>query len=827
MFVERFLHDHLLPLCLALALGFALARPAAAAWPSDAYTNVPVCNAAGIQYAPKLVSDGTGGAIITWFDSRADSSDIYVGHVLASGKMDPAWPADGRALCTAAFHQDLAAIVGDGVGGAIVAWRDARASFDIGGGIYVYTKDIYAQRVRANGTVDPAWPANGRALCTSAGGDHPGIVSDGVGGAIVAWQDSRSDANDIYAQHVLASGAVDPAWPANGRALCTAPGFQEYPSIVSDGAGGAIVAWYDFRGASVDIYAQHVLASGAVDPAWPANGRALCTAANTQTTPTIASDGAGGAIVTWNDSRSGASDIYAQHVLASGAVDPAWPTDGRALCTAANSQWYPVIVPDGARGAVVTWYDARGASMDIYAQHVLASGAVDPAWPTDGRALCTAVGAQTGPSMDSDGAGGATVSWTDFRSGSGDVYAQHVLASGAVDPEWPTDGRALCAAGNSQGNAAIVADGAGGAIAAWEDYRAGSGIYAQRVGGYGYLGTPEAEIVRVKDVPHDQGGAVKVAWDGSYLETLPYGLVTHYKLFRSVPPQIAALKLARGARLVAAEGADARSPDRPGDLLETTTSATTYYWEYIATVNADFLAHYSYLAPTVGDSTAAGAPMTVFMVQARTAGSEHWESWPDSAYSVDDLAPATPAPFIGNYAAGTTHLHWRPNTESDLAHYQLYRGSTLEFVPGPSNLIASPPDTGYADVGSAGSFYKLSAVDVHGNQSGFALLTPAGTTDVGMTAPAVVALARPRPNPATAVAALGVALPREARVRLAIFDLAGRRVRMLADGVMPAGEHTVRWDLRGEAGTVVANGLYFARLEAEGRTLTQRFSVAR
>jgi len=51
-------------------------------------------------------------------------------------------------------------------------------------------------------------------------------------------------------------------------------------------------------------------------------------------------------------------------------VDPAWPADGRALCTAANDQLSPAIVLDGSGGAIVTWQDSRGTSPDIYAQRV-------------------------------------------------------------------------------------------------------------------------------------------------------------------------------------------------------------------------------------------------------------------------------------------------------------------------------------------------------------------------------------------------------------------------------------------------------------------------
>ena len=115
----------------------------------------------------------------------------------------------------------------------------------------------------------------------------------------------------------------------------------------------------------------------------------------------------------------------------------------------------------------------------------------------------------------------------------------------------------------------------------------------------------------------------------------------------------------------------------------------------------------------------------------RLSTGEYWSSAPDSGYSVDNLPPVAPAPFTGNFSAGATHLHWGENREPDLAGYRLYRGSSAGFVPGPGNLIAAKPDTGYSDAGPAGNYYRLSAVDIHGNESGFALLTPANTSDVG------------------------------------------------------------------------------------------------
>src|SRR5216117_3092139 len=108
---------------------------------------------------------------------------------------------------------------------------------------------------------------------------------------------------------LAALGSVAPvawaAWPSDPSVnvpLCTAAADQRFPTIVSDGAGGAIVTWTDQRdtiATGSDIYAQRVNAAGV--PQWAANGVALCTAANDQVAPTIASDGAGGAIATWTD----------------------------------------------------------------------------------------------------------------------------------------------------------------------------------------------------------------------------------------------------------------------------------------------------------------------------------------------------------------------------------------------------------------------------------------------------------------------------------------------------------------------------------------------
>jgi hypothetical protein len=423
------------------------------------------------QERPRAATDGADGAIVVWQDARDPLVNVFARRVLVTGELDPAWPVDGLAVLadtttlqtTAVAGQASPVIVSDGHGGAIVAWQDGRSAAS---GL-----DIFAQHILGTGVVDPAWPANGQALCTIRGDqDNPTITSDGAGGAIVTWMDRRSSLTDIdiFAQHVLVSGTVDPNWPAGGLAVCTAPAQQDLPKIVSDGSGGAIVTWHDFRPSTsnVDIYAQHVRSSGTVDPAWPVNGRALTLAAGAQLNPSIVSDGVHGAIVSWEDSRTGETDIFAQRVLGSGAIAAGWPQDGLAVSTAALEQVQPLITADGASGAIVTWRDFRnGLNHSPFAQHLLATGTVDPAWPVNGRALSLSGGKEGDASIVADGTGGAIVGWEEGA----DIVVNHVFGSGVPDPTFPVNGQFVRQVLDFERSPDLVSSGAGGAIVTWSD----------------------------------------------------------------------------------------------------------------------------------------------------------------------------------------------------------------------------------------------------------------------------------------------------------------------------------------------------------------------
>ncbi|MFX1460190.1 MAG: TolB family protein [Promethearchaeota archaeon] len=369
---------------------------------------VPVCTASNDQWGPQMVGDGLGGAIITWYDTRNINNDIFAQRINSTG--DIQWTVNGIPICNTDASQSHPEIVSDGLGGAIITWFDLRNGVEF---------DIYAQRVNSTGNIQ--WIANGTVICTAEGDQYdPQIVSDKNGGAIIIWRDGRNGDDDIYIQHINSTGVAQ--WADNGTIITNANFDQFKAQITSDGAGGAIITWCDDRNISQDIYAQKVNSSG--DVQWTNNGTAICTAGSLQDFPEITSDGEGGAIIAWEDFRTSQYDIYVQHINSTGSIQ--WTPNGLVICNITGAQIRPSICIDGKGGCYITWYDPRGGTYDdIYAQHINFTG--DIQWMINGFAVCTAWEHQKNPQMVYNGEG-VYITWQDQRSGSSyDVYAQRIV----------------------------------------------------------------------------------------------------------------------------------------------------------------------------------------------------------------------------------------------------------------------------------------------------------------------------------------------------------------------------------------------------------------
>jgi hypothetical protein len=766
-----------------------------------------VCEEPSGQFDPVLIETTDGGAILAWTDGRNGSTDIYAQRIDACGRS--LWTAGGVPLCLADSVQIGPRIAGDSNGGAIVTWYDKR------NGNY----DVYAQRIDATGFT--LWTTNGVPVVVTSGdqiGAH--IASDENGGAYIAWWDQRGGSYyDLYAQRLNASGA--PQWTANGIGISTNPYDQLLAAMIPDGSGGAIVAWSDYRNeiSVPDVYIQRVNASGT--SLWTAGGVAVCVQSGTQFTSSLFSNGAGGAVVTWGDYRGADNDIYIQLVDGDGV--PQWTTNGVLVCGASGTQKEPVSVPC-PEGVIIAWLDNRTTSWEIYAQRIDMGGITQ--WTAGGEPVSLGAWDRIHLRMTSDMMGGAIVTWTGSNFETRDIFVQQINPEGVSS--WSAEDIILCTESYEQLKSEIIPDGVGGAIVTWMDERTGAyDVYAQRITRQGHWGVPAARITSVPDVPGDQGGQVWIKFNASRLDTWQSQGIDYYSIWRTIST---AAGLTLGGRVIELAGPAQAHKDLVGNAYFASPEEA---WQLIGTVDAHYLSEYGFLAETARDSTSFDTAVEQYFISAHsTSGVDWWDGCPAEGYSVDNLAPCLPGPVLAEFTGGTNlWIHWNPNCEIDLHHYSVYRGASADFVPDETNRLSTDTDTSFVDGGYGyGSeyYYKVSAWDVHENESPFALITPDMITGVpGGEPPRANALFQNAPNPFDASTHIAFALEKAGHVRLTIFDAKGRLVRTLIDVERSPNQYTERWDGRDADGRAVASGMYFYRIETPGWKDVKKMTLTR
>ena len=240
-------------------------------------------------------------------------------------------------------------------------------------------------------------------------------------------------------------------------------------------------------------------------------GLPLCTAENEQHFPVLVPDDQGGAIVAWSDARHANRDIFAQRVSAEG--DMYWAANGIPICDLPSSQSWPLIVSDTQGGAILIWGDTRRGNQDSYAQRIDANG--EKLWAPEGVPVCTHPTLQDDLNATADGKGGVIVVWEDWRNGNQDIYAQRIDATGK--PLWEADGVPVYKGDGDQYDPVLVADEQGGAIFAWWDISTPDwNIFAQRLSAAGEplwdsTDTPENTPVPVCTAAGNQGAPFAVS----------------------------------------------------------------------------------------------------------------------------------------------------------------------------------------------------------------------------------------------------------------------------------------------------------------------------
>jgi hypothetical protein len=799
----------------------AAVHPASAYWIEN---GAVVCANDSTQIIRSIAPDGSGGAIIVWEDQSnlPSSRSLYAQHINERGELQ--WTSGGVFLGTTSGSFPSVELLADGSGGAFAVYTS---------GDVLFVAYCTVARISSDGVL--LW-SNSPFVTGGSVGNVADITTDGSGGCFVCWDDDRDGSRTIYAQRFDADG--NRLWYHNGESVCpVVTSNQRSPQMTFLGSAVTIV-WKDYRSeVHGELYAQKIDALGARQ--WALYGVPVCTGSQTKDEIQIITDNAGRAVIAWVDSRNAgttSSDIYMQTLNSLG--NPDWTVDGLVVCEAVYQQLSPQMIPHGIGGAIVIWIDKRnlGTTNAIYGQYVEGHGV--PQWGTDGKALSSASSWKEDPRI-TPVQDDAIVSWADDRGGESDIYAQKFDGNG--DELWASGGIAITDDG-FQESPLLVSDGANGAIFAWNDNRIEyeEDIRAHRIHAEGLLANPPPIILSILDIPEDEGGYARIELKPSNrdLAAIPFPQVSFYNVWRRIESPTPALQSAgawtepRSCSEILAqlEADDSESPLRLSPAEAALVGLPSGSWESIGLHVAMQQASYYFTVPTRQDSTQSSTHWENFVVSAHTLDPDlFFISSADSGYSVDNIAPVPPLALTGapNYGTLSLELSWSPNAEGDLWYYGVYRGTEADFVPSAENRVAAPTVAEWTDDEwnlSVGYFYKVSAVDIHGNESGFAVLEPDQVTGVETPrAPGRSYLSQNVPNPFNPSTTIRYELGRASgQVKLQIFDVSGRLVNTLVDGAQQEGPHSVQWNGLDDNGQRVATGAYFYRLTAPGFIQTRK-----
>lgn len=315
-------------------------------WTSNTSQNQQLCGATGNQYAPVVVSDGSGGVISAWIDERTvNVQKIYVQRYNASGVA--MWQANGVELVPSQTNAADLQCVPDGSGGAVICWMGSRA-----GTVSMF----YARKINSAGV--PQWPSEvgvSGVYNASYNDEKCSIAPDGSGGVLLTYKRYNNSVSkyEIHCQYISSDGSRYFGSGGTIAATSNASASFDNPRICSDDAGGAIIIYQNYS----RIIAQKLNNLG--QKQWGSDGfDVFSSTVGNMFLPVICKDGVGGAIVACIDERvpSNNFDIYAQRVKNGASM---WGAGGKPIAVGTARQWVPKIAYDNNYGAYIAWQDER------------------------------------------------------------------------------------------------------------------------------------------------------------------------------------------------------------------------------------------------------------------------------------------------------------------------------------------------------------------------------------------------------------------------------------------------------------------------------------
>lgn len=456
-------------------------------WTGNTVTNTVISNPTGDQATPKIAMTSDGGCYITWFDNRAGSYAVYLQKLNKYGIA--LFPNNGLLISSnpqSTSLQDFNIDV-DASDNAVIVFTDQRngstlnpfaylispsgvflwgpngvsltdsttisqnvpvvAATSDGNYVFAWTYSSSPRRIayqKLNSAGLPQWgPAPVKMRGTGAENfEYARLVKSDAGSVIMSW--------DAYSGNITTSSSIKlftQKFSSSNAKLWTSPqdtvqnlgrlaGISYIPTLVSDGQNGAVYTWVDDRDANArqSAWVQRFNSSGVAQ--FPKNGsEASALSTNNHFLPSSTYCISTGETYTfWTETNGGQTvvgGLYGQKFNSSGTQQ--WGSSGKEFKSLDNNQLSFISAYSKDTNVVVTYTELLFGSADYLVKAMATGPSSEFHWAgniiTCASYLSNKIRRQTGFDQNS---GMAVMTWSDNRSGSGDILAQNLNADGTM-----------------------------------------------------------------------------------------------------------------------------------------------------------------------------------------------------------------------------------------------------------------------------------------------------------------------------------------------------------------------------------------------------------
>ncbi|VAW88463.1 hypothetical protein MNBD_GAMMA17-507 [hydrothermal vent metagenome] len=346
----------------------------------------------GDAVMPKIAMDASGNAIAIWSQSDGTRNNIWTNHYTAGGS----W--SGRVLIEiddvgSATNPQIAM---NNTGNAVAVWQQINA-----GG----TSDIWASRYIAS-----TWQSATIIDVLAGVAIKPQVVIDSSNNAIAMWSQTNGFGYNIYSSHYTVGGSWSTGtWAINGSNNGPADG----PQIALDSNDNLIAVWDQLNDGRYGIKANHYT----VGTGWE-TARFIETNNSDARGVQIAIDASNNAHVVWAHAADGA--IRANHYI---AANGAWGNDELVSNSSSELTTTPQIATDASGNAIVLWSQTNGGGSQI---NIWASRYVTDSWSTASLIEDDSVGSAINPQITIGDNGDAIAIWNQTGTAMQDIWVNHL-----------------------------------------------------------------------------------------------------------------------------------------------------------------------------------------------------------------------------------------------------------------------------------------------------------------------------------------------------------------------------------------------------------------